>query len=92
MANYFVRPLDMLLAVMAFVFNALICIIVARTKSLQRPSLLMLCSLSVTDSIYSQFSLFLNMKTVLIEHTCVAKVDLIDTVMYTLHLEQRLAL
>ena len=53
MANYVVRPLDMLLSFMSLVFNALICITVARTKSLQRPSLLMLCSLAITDLIYA---------------------------------------
>ena len=84
MANYVVRPLDMLLAVMSLVFNALICITVARTKSLQRPSLLMLCSLSVTDLIYSQFSLYVNIKTVLIEHLCLANMGLKDTITYTL--------
>ena len=68
--NYFVPPLDMLLAVIAFVCNALICITVARNRSLQRPLLLMLCSLSVTDLIYSQFSLYASIKTVLSEHMC----------------------
>ena len=84
MANYVVRPLDMLLAVMSLVFNALICITVVRTKSLQRPSLLMLCSLSVTDLIYSQFSLYVNIKTLLIEYMCLANLGLIDTMIYTL--------
>ena len=82
--NYVVRPLDMLLAIMAFICNALICITVARTKSLQRPSLLMLCSLSFTDLIYSQFSLYLSMKTVLSEHMCLYHWDLGDTAMITL--------
>ena len=68
MTNYVVRPLYMLLAFMAFVFNALICITVARTKSLQRPSLLMLCSLSATDMIHALFSLYMGIKTVLHEH------------------------
>ena len=63
--NYVVRPLDMLFAAMAFVCNALICITVARTKSRQRPSLLTLCSLSVTDLIYTLFSLCMGIKTVL---------------------------
>ena len=84
MTNYVVRPLYMLLAFMAFVFNALICITVARTKSLQRPSLLMLCSLSVTDLIYSQFSLYVNIKTVLIQHMCLANLGYIDTIIFTL--------
>ena len=73
--NYVVRPLYMLLAVMAFVCNALICITVARTKSLQRPSLLMLCSLSVTDLIYALFPLYMGIKTVLSENMCVGTLD-----------------
>ena len=72
-SNYVVRPLYMLFAVMAFVCNALICVTVARTKSLQRPSLLTLCSLSVTDLIYALFSLYMGIKTVLSEHMCLGK-------------------
>ena len=72
-SNYVVRPLYMLFAAMAFVCDALICIIVARTKSLQRPSLLTLCSLSVTDMIYALFSLYMGIKTVLSEHMCLGK-------------------
>ena len=72
--NYVVRPLYMLFAVMAFVCNALICITVARNKSLQRPSLLTLCSLSVTDLIYSQCSLYIGIKTILSKHMCLGTV------------------
>ena len=72
-SNYVVRPLYMLFAVMAFVCNALICVTVTRTKSLQRPSLLTLCSLSVTDLIYALFSLYMGIKTILSEHMCLGK-------------------
>ena len=41
-SNYVVRPLYMLFAAMTFVCNGLICITVARTKSLEHPSVLML--------------------------------------------------
>ena len=51
--NYAVRPLNMSFAVMSCIFNALVIVTVARTKSLQRPSLLMLCSLAITDLIYA---------------------------------------
>ena len=47
--NYVARPLNMSLAVISCIFNALVFITVARSKSLQRPSLLMLCSLTITD-------------------------------------------
>ena len=73
--NYVVRPLYMLLAIIAFVCNALICITVARTKSLQRPSVLMVCSLAVTDLIYALFSLYIGIKTVLRESMCLGSVN-----------------
>ena len=82
--NYVVRPLDMLLVVVAFVCNTLICITIARNKSLQRPSLLMLCSLSVTDMIYALFSLYLSIKTILSGHMCLYHWDLGDTAMINL--------
>ena len=74
-SNYVVRPLYMLFAVMAFVCtcNVLVCVTVARTKSLQRPSLLTLCSLSFIDLIYALFSLYMGIKTVLSEHMCLGK-------------------
>ena len=82
--NYVVRPLYMILAVIACVCNALICITVARTKSLQRPSLLMLCSLSVTDLIYALFSLYVGIKTALSEHMCFGTVNPEDRAMNVL--------
>ena len=75
MTNYVVRPLYMLLAIIAFVCNALICITVARTKSLQRPSVLLLSSLSVTDLIFALFSMYMGIKTILCEHICLATMD-----------------
>ena len=68
MTNYVLQPLSMLLAFVAFVCNALICITVARTKHLQRPSLLLLSSLSVTDLIFALFSMYMGIKTILREH------------------------
>ena len=72
MTNYVVQPLYMLLASVAFVCNALICVTVVRTKSLQRPSLLLLSSLSVTDLIYALLSMYIGIKTVLREGMCLA--------------------
>ena len=62
--NYVVRPLDMLLAVTAFVCNALI--------------------LSVTDLIYSLFSLYVSIKTLLREHMCLGYLGSRDTAVITL--------
>jgi len=74
-ANYVVQSLNMLLAIVAFVCNSLICVTVARTKSIQRPSLLMLCSLSVTDLIQGLFALYMSIKTVLSKHLCITYLD-----------------
>ena len=51
--NYVVLPLDMFMAVMSFFFNTIICIIVTSTNSLRHPSLLLLCSLAVTDVLWA---------------------------------------
>ncbi|KAL9964339.1 hypothetical protein ACROYT_G027968 [Oculina patagonica] len=56
-SNYIVVPLDTLLAVMSFICNTLVFITITRTKSLRHPSLLMLCSLSITDLIWALFTL-----------------------------------
>ncbi|KAL9979421.1 hypothetical protein ACROYT_G017091 [Oculina patagonica] len=60
----------MLLAVISFVCNTLVCITVARTKSLQHPSMLMLCSLAITDLTYSLLSLFKNTETLTHQYMC----------------------
>ena len=71
-------------AVMSCIFNALVIVTVARTKSLQRPSLLMLCSLVITDLIYALFSLYVSIKTVLSDHMCLGDLGLIDTAIFIL--------
>ena len=52
-ANHVVIPVNVLLITVATLCNGFVVITVARTKSLQRPSLLMLCSLALTDLLYS---------------------------------------
>ena len=56
--NYVVYPLNLVVAVMSFVCNGLVVYTVVRTKSLHQPPLLMLCSLALTDIIFSQYSVF----------------------------------
>ena len=73
--NHAVRPLGMLLAVMSFVCNALIFNTVARTNSLQHPSLLMLCSLSISDLIWALLSLTENIYIMLDPHMCPGQGD-----------------
>ncbi|XP_078352360.1 adrenocorticotropic hormone receptor-like [Oculina patagonica] len=69
-SNYIVVPLDTLLAVMSFICNTLVFITVTRTKSLRHPSLLMLCSLSITDLIWALFTVIKNSLTLLHPHMC----------------------
>ena len=56
--NYGVIPLDILLASLSIIFNLLVLTAVLRTKSLRYPSLLLLCSLSITDLLWAVFSIF----------------------------------
>lgn len=56
-ANHVVIPINLVLITMATLCNGFVVITVARTKSLQRPSLLMLCSLALTDLLYSFYFL-----------------------------------
>ena len=68
--NYFVRPLGMLIALMSFVSNSFVIVTVARKKSLQQPSMLMLSSLAITDVLYAPYSLIRDITTLTLENMC----------------------
>ena len=68
--NYIVVPFDTLLVVMSLICNALVFITVTRTKSLRHPSLLMLCSLSISDLIWALFTVVRNSVTLLHPYMC----------------------
>ena len=68
--NYFAIPLNMLVATISFVCNALVVYTVVRTKSLHQPPLLMLCSLAVTDVIFPPYNLFRYIEILAHEHMC----------------------
>ena len=70
--NYVFRPLNFILAFLALVFNTLVIIAVARTKSLQYPAMVMMCSLAVTDIIFPLYSLYRYIETFTHEHMCAA--------------------
>ena len=55
--NYIIVPLDMLVAVLSLLSNGLVVTAVIRTRSLQSPPLLLLCSLSITDLLWALFSI-----------------------------------
>jgi len=69
-SNYIIVPFDTLLAVMSFTCNALVFVTVTRTKSLRHPSLLMLCSLSISDLIWALFTLVKNSLTLIHPYKC----------------------
>ena len=56
----FVLPLDTLLALLSITCNSVIVVAVLRTRSLQRPSFLLLCSLSMTDVLWAIYSICKN--------------------------------
>ena len=55
--NFIVIPLNMLVAFLSLMSNSLVLTAVMRTRSLQHPSLLLLCSLSLTDVLWALFSI-----------------------------------
>ena len=55
-----VIPLDTLLALLSVTFNSVILLAILRRRSVQRPSLLLLCSLSATDEIWAILSVVHN--------------------------------
>ena len=69
-SNYIVVPFDTLLGVMSLVCNALVFVTITRTKSLRHPSLLMLCSLSISDLIWALFTVVRNSLTFLHPYMC----------------------
>lgn len=70
LTNHVAIPLNMLVAAMSFVCNGLVIMTVARTKSLHQPPLLMLCSLAMTDVLYSQYSFFRFIELLAHDHMC----------------------
>ena len=68
--NYVLRPFGVLLAVISLVCNSLVVFAVTRTKPLQKPSMMMLCSLSISDVLYSPYSLYKSIRELSHEYMC----------------------
>lgn len=68
--NHVIIPVNMIVAVMSFVCNALVVFAVARNKNLQRPPQIMLCSLAITDLIYAAYCLVGFVDILTHEHMC----------------------
>ena len=65
-----VLPLDTLLALLSVTFNSVILLAILRRRSVQRPSLLLLCSLSTTDEIWAIMSVVHNTKFLILKDLC----------------------
>ena len=69
-SNFFLVPLNMFLASLSIVSNLLILVAVVRTKSLQHPSLLLLCSLSLTDLLWAVYTVVIDTARITHEEFC----------------------
>ena len=58
---------------MSLICNALVFVTITRTKSLRHPSLLMLCSLSISDLIWALFTVVRNSLTFVHPYMCLEK-------------------
>ena len=68
---YFVfLPLDTLLAVMSLICNSVVLASILRTRRIQRPSLILLCSLSMTDLTWAVFALYKNIQALTSKDIC----------------------
>ena len=68
--NYVFRPLSFILAFLSLLCNTLVIIAVTRTRSLQYPAMVMMCSLALTDVIFSLYSLYRYIEIFTHEHMC----------------------
>ena len=68
--NLVVLPLDTLLALLSVTCNTVILVAILRTRSIQRPSLLLLCSLSTTDVIWAINCAIHNTKFFIFKNFC----------------------
>ena len=68
--NVVVFPLETLLALLSVTFNSLILVAILRTRSIQRPSMLLLGSLSITDVIWAILNVFQNIKFFVLKNLC----------------------
>lgn len=71
--NYVFLPLDMIMASLSFLSNVLLVVAVARMKSRQHPSRMLLCSLAISDILYAAFCLYRDTRKATHEHLCPAK-------------------
>lgn len=72
-ANFVFLPLDLLMASLSFLSNLLLLTAVARMKARQHPSLMLLCSLSVSDMMWAGLCFYRDIRKVTHEFLCPPK-------------------
>ena len=68
--NLVVLPLETLLALLSVTCNSVILVTIVCTRSIQRPSMLLLGSLSITDVIWAILSAFQNIRFFFLKNLC----------------------
>ncbi|XP_078382352.1 melanocyte-stimulating hormone receptor-like [Oculina patagonica] len=69
-ANSVFLPLDLIMALLSLLSNLLLLAAVARTKSRQHPSLILLCSLSISDLLWAAFVFYRDIRKATHLHLC----------------------
>ena len=82
--NLVVLPLDTLLALLSVTCNAVILVAILRMRSIQRPSLLLLCSLSTTDVIWAICTAIHNTRFFILKNFCLKEYSKEEVVVFVL--------
>ena len=82
--NFVVLPLDTLLALLSVTCNTVILFAILRRRSIQHPSLLLLCSLSTTDVIWATCSAIHNTRFFILKNFCPKEVSKEEVVAFIL--------
>ena len=84
--NLFVLPLDTLLALLSVTCNSVILLAVQRRRSIQRPSMLFLCSLSISDTIWAIMAAINNTKFFIFKNSHFCPKELIEIEIFAVSL------
>ncbi|XP_044165154.1 cannabinoid receptor 2-like [Acropora millepora] len=84
--NLVVLPLDTLLALLSVTCNSVIFLAVQRRRSIQRPSMLFLCSLSISDTIWAIMAAINNTKFFIFKNSHFCPKELIEIEIFAVSL------
>ena len=77
-ANFLFIPAGMLFAVLSLIANSFLLTVIMRTRTLQHPSQLILCSLSITDLLWGLLSVSKNVARIMDEDMCLERNSIDD--------------